>query len=270
MFGFKSKKLNRNDFIKLVDSNKIWSKSMTLAEIKNLLEYLENEISKHDFDIDKNFIMNSRRKEIKAKIEERTLQNDRDINKLVSESLFNFWEFVSDEYPGGAGGIMLDCRELGLSIKEFDAMDNAYRKKGIICSQEKEVMLEMIQVIKKYINKNLKIDNNPVISFGNGCVVSKKIFEENYKIGYMKRDFPSGEYPDSGWRFFVGNEDETYTNDSNNMQIYSLESMIEHDSDIEKYLNSPNESEFIRINDHCFVKDDGNQKIYITKKENIK
>lgn len=97
-------------------------------------------------------------------------------------------------------------------------------------------------------NKNLKSVNNQPISFGNGCVVSKKVFDENYKIGYMKRDFPSGEYPDSCWRFFVGDEDKTYTNDSNNMQIYSLKSVIEHDSDIEKYLNASNESEFIRIN----------------------
>lgn len=64
-------------------------------------------------------------------------------------------------------------------------------------------------------NKNLKRVNNQPISFGNGCVVSKKVFDGNYKIGYMKRDFPSGEYPDS---------------------------------DIEKYLNVSNKSEFIRIN----------------------
>lgn len=100
--------------------------------------------------------------------------------------------------------------------------------------------------------------------------MSKKVFDKNYKIGYIKRDFPSGEYPDSGWRFFVGDEDKTYTNYSNNMQIYSLESVIEHDSDIEKYLNASNESEFIRINEHDFIEDDGTQKIYIIKKENIK
>lgn len=100
--------------------------------------------------------------------------------------------------------------------------------------------------------------------------MSKKVIDENYKIGYIKRDFPSGEYPDSGWRFFVGDEDKTYTNYSNNMQIYSLESVIEHDSDIEKYLNASNESEFIRINEHDFIEDDGTRKIYIIKKENIK
>lgn len=113
---------------------------------------------------------------------------------------------------------------------------------------------------------NLKDDNNKVISFGNGCIVSRKIFEENYKIGYMKREFPSGNAPDSGWRFFAGNEDAEYTNDSNNMQIYALETMMRYDGDIQKHLNAPNESAFIRINEHDFIEDDGTQEIYIIKK----
>ena len=137
----------------------------------------------------------------------------------------------------------------------------------IIYLSSGEVM-RLFNIFKNCNNKQKKTINNQVVSFGNGCIVSKKIFEENYKIGYMKRDFPSGNNPDSGWRFFVGNEDETYTNDSNNMQIYALERVIEHDSDIEKYLNAPNGSEFIRINNHDFIEDDGSQKIYIIKIKN--
>lgn len=63
MFFNKNKKyLKRLDFINLADSEKIWSKSMTLIEIKELLESLENEIQKYSFDSDKNFIMNSRKR----------------------------------------------------------------------------------------------------------------------------------------------------------------------------------------------------------------
>ena len=153
MFGFKLKKLNRNDFIKLVDNNKIWSKSMTLTETKELLEYLEKEISKYKYDYDKNFIMNSRRKELKSMIEERIFKNEGNTSEITSELLFNFWEFVGDEYPGGPGGIMSVCKDLGISIKEFDSIDNTYRKKGIICIQERDVILEIIQKIKNYINE---------------------------------------------------------------------------------------------------------------------
>lgn len=92
-------------------------------------------------------------------------------------------------------------------------------------------------------NKNKKVeekrkDNKNFISFGNGCIASKKIFDENYKIGYMVREFPTEKYPDSGWRFFVGDEDEKYTSDSSNMKIYALESIIKHDNDVEKYLDA--------------------------------
>ncbi len=67
----------------------------------------------------------------------------------ILESLFNFWEFIADEY---SGNIMSDCRELGISIKEFDTMDKAYREKGIICAQEKDLILEMIQEITKHLS----------------------------------------------------------------------------------------------------------------------
>lgn len=150
MFGFKKKNyLKRTDFINSVDSNKIWSKSMTMPEIKLLLEYLENELSKYEFDADKNFIMNNRRKGLKREIEERLQKNNGNINEIISESLFNFWEFVGDEYPGN---ILSDVQELGISIKEFDAMDKAYRDKGIICIQERDAILEMIKTIKNHID----------------------------------------------------------------------------------------------------------------------
>lgn len=147
---FKKKNyLKRAELISSVDSNKIWAKSLTLVEINELLDYLKSKINEYEFDFDKNFIMNSRRKRLKSLIEESLLKEDMTINRRVSESLFNFWEFISDEYPGN---IVSDCKELGISIKKFDAMDNEYRKKGIICIQERDIILEIIQTIKKYIN----------------------------------------------------------------------------------------------------------------------
>lgn len=148
---FKKKNyLKRTDFINSVDSNKIWSKSMTLDEIKELLEHLKNEISKYEFDIDKNFIMNSRRKVLKSNIEERLLKNEGNRNDIVLESVFNFWEIVGDEYFGDFISI---SRDLGLSVQELTRMDNEYRKKGIICVQERDIILEIIDSIINYINE---------------------------------------------------------------------------------------------------------------------
>ena len=103
------------------------------------------------------------------------------------------------------------------------------------------------------------------ISVKNGCIASKKIFDENYKVGYMMREAPSNNFPDSGWRFFVGNENENFTQNSENFKIYMIETIIKHDQNIEKYLNNPIGSKFIRINEFEFKKDDENTEIYISK-----
>ena len=36
---------------------------------------------------------------------------------------------------------------------------------------------------------------------GNGCVVSDRITKEGFKVGYMYREQPDEQNPDSGWRF---------------------------------------------------------------------
>lgn len=144
----KKKYLKRYDLINLADSNKIWTKTMSVSEIKDLLNKLEIEIAKYDFEKDNNFIMNSRRKYLKEMLEVRLQEKDGNINELINESLFNFWEFINDEYPGN---MVLCSKELGIPFKDFEEMDKMYREKGIICLQEKDLILEMIKTIKNYI-----------------------------------------------------------------------------------------------------------------------
>lgn len=152
MCEFKKKNyLKRTDFINSVDNSKVWSKSMTISETKALLEQLEIELSKYQFDVDKNFIMNGRRKYLKELIEENLENTNYTVEELLSLSLFNFFEYIGDEYPGN---VLKLCRELGISEKEFYSMDKAYREKGIICAQERDTILEMIEEIKKYVNKS--------------------------------------------------------------------------------------------------------------------
>ena len=150
MFGFKKKNyLKRTDFINSTVDDKIWTKTMTIPEIKSVLERLENELSKYEYKIDKNFIMNRRRKILKEYIDER-LQKVNNINELASESLFNFFEFIEDEYPGN---LLSTSKELAKPVRELETMDQAYRNKGIVCAQEKDVILEMIKTIKNLIEK---------------------------------------------------------------------------------------------------------------------
>lgn len=144
--------LKRTIFINSVDSKKIWSKSMTLDEVREALKYLKNEISKYEFDIDKNFVMNSRRKGLKLKIEEQLLKDKGNLNDIILESLFNFWEIVNDEY---FGNFFIISEELGVSVQELTRMDDKYRKKGIISIQERDLILEIIDLILNYIEEKV-------------------------------------------------------------------------------------------------------------------
>ena len=66
----------------------------------------------------------------------------------VLESLFNFWEFIQDEY---SGDLIIISKELNKSVQELVDMDEKYRGKGIICEQEKQVIMEIINILKKAI-----------------------------------------------------------------------------------------------------------------------
>lgn len=107
----KNQYLYRNHFIENVDSKKICSKSMSIQEIKYLLQFLENEISNYIFEIGENFIMNSRRKVLKDNIMDR-------LNK---------------------------------SVQKLVDTDEKYRSKGIICEQEKTSNYGNNKYIKKTI-----------------------------------------------------------------------------------------------------------------------
>ena len=79
-----------------------------------------------------------------------------------------------------------------------------------------------------------------------GCITSDKITVDGLQIGYMYRENPSNE-TDSGWRFFAGDEDETYTNNSDNFGIFDLNTICNYDRTIISYLNSNIGTSFERI-----------------------
>lgn len=120
---------------------------MSIQEIKDLLQFLENEISNYIFEIDENFVMNSRRKVLKDNIMDK-LNKSEIVLEDVLESLFNFWEFIQDEY---SGDLIIISKELNKSVQELVDMDEKYRGKGIICEQEKQVIMEIINILKKAI-----------------------------------------------------------------------------------------------------------------------
>lgn len=89
-----------------------------------------------------------------------------------------------------------------------------------------------------------------------GCFATNRITVDGEKIGYMYREKPdeTSDFPDSGWRFFAGDETEEYTDDPNNINIFSLNTICNYDSTIIPYLDAPFGSSFVRVEDY-FVKD---------------
>ena len=128
----KNKYLYRNYFLGKVDSEKIWSKSMSIQEIEN-------------------FIMNSRRKELKDNIMNR-LNKSEIVLEDVLESLFNFGEFIQDEY---SGDLIIISKELNKPVQELVNMDEKYRNKGIICEQEKQEIMEIINKLENVIANHI-------------------------------------------------------------------------------------------------------------------
>lgn len=100
---------------------------------------------------------------------------------------------------------------------------------------------------------------------GEGCMVSDKITKEGWKVGYMYREEPSPNNPDSGWRFFKGDEDEEYTSNPENVHIFALNTICNYDKDIIPYLNSKIGSAYIRVNENTFELDDGTKEIFMIK-----
>ncbi|RKM63048.1 DUF2185 domain-containing protein [Butyrivibrio sp. XB500-5] len=91
---------------------------------------------------------------------------------------------------------------------------------------------------------------------GKYAVVSKRITEDGYRVGYMRRDEPRNE-EDSGWSFWAGDEDDEYSNNADNVNLYMVGSIINMDSALMKYIDRPAEISMIRVSDHEFIEDNG-------------
>lgn len=144
MINLEEKKLKREDFINSVDSDKIWKKKLTIPEIKEVFNTLIGQLTQYDFSLDNDFFMNGRRRYCKDTIEKLMSKDDKNHNDIL-DGLFAFWEFVGDEY---AGTLYSASEELEIPVQKLEMMDQDYRKRGIICTQEKDIIIDLIKTIE--------------------------------------------------------------------------------------------------------------------------
>ena len=91
-----------------------------------------------------------------------------------------------------------------------------------------------------------KEDIKPLVKLGFSCIASDRITIDGKKIGYMYRENPTSEF-DTGWRFFAGDEEEQYTDDPSNFEIYELNTICNYDETIIPYLISEIGTSFEKV-----------------------
>ncbi|MBB5204871.1 hypothetical protein HNQ51_002185 [Inhella inkyongensis] len=102
----------------------------------------------------------------------------------------------------------------------------------------------------------LRADEIREIAPGHGaCYASDHITVDGQKVGFMYREEPDNDV-DSGWRFLSGNESQEYLDDSNNLQIYDVNTIANYDQGIVALLSAPCGSAFARTASGEFVVDD--------------
>jgi hypothetical protein len=87
------------------------------------------------------------------------------------------------------------------------------------------------------------------------CYASDHITVEGRKVGFMYREEPDNDV-DSGWRFLSGSESQEYLDDSNNLQIYDVNTIANYDQGVVAFLSAPSGSAFARTASGEFVADE--------------
>lgn len=118
----------------------------------------------------------------------------------------------------------------------------------------------------KVNKKNYSAIKNKKMILNLKSLVSKKITEEGWKVGYMERNKPLN-VEDSGWCFFAGNEDDKYMSDYRNIELASVGYVWQQlDTDIFKYIDMPIGTKLIRISFETFEIDKNDKEIYMVRR----
>lgn len=91
-----------------------------------------------------------------------------------------------------------------------------------------------------------------------GCIASDRITVDGESVGYLYREEPDEdtEWADSGWRFMAGDETQEYVDDSDNLDLYEVNTIANYSPDIIAVLDAPYGSSFYRDDEGTLLPDD--------------
>lgn len=122
--------------------------------------------------------------------------------------------------------------------------------------------------IKEFISQ--EEDFNILKELLKTCIVTKKLLDENWKVGLMQKMEASSEM-DSGWFLSVGNETQDYVDNPKNLCIIKLNEVCKKDPILISYLMNKRVGDtLIRISNDEFEFDDNKKEIFIVKLNNEK
>ena len=78
-----------------------------------------------------------------------------------------------------------------------------------------------------------------------GCIISQRAMEVG-AVNVMFHEEPLKEHPDSGWRFFAGDETPAYRNNPENMKVVGLNTICNLQPDILAYIYAPVGKHFMK------------------------
>lgn len=101
--------------------------------------------------------------------------------------------------------------------------------------------------------------------WGMTAIVSRKVREEGWKIGYGVRGEPIRE-GDSGWYFGAGNETDDYINNTDNLELWKVGSVLMYDNALNEFINEPYGTAIVRVDHDRFETDAPEKEIFIEKR----
>ena len=97
------------------------------------------------------------------------------------------------------------------------------------------------------------------------AIVSKKVREGGWKIGYGMRDEPT-RAGDSGWYFCVGDEAQEYVNDPGNLELWAVNSTLIYDPALTEFITAPYGTTIVRVDSDKFELDEPGKMVFIEKR----
>ena len=180
-----------------------------------------------------------------------------DIMKPLLKTFTNWTDFAVSFI---AGGTYMAYKNSGFDEEEArKSFDSLLKKVDQLFNDEK---VNVWKVYSWYTKKDYfpMLDKNnlePLIKgqLGQrGCFVSDRVSVDGVLPCMIYREMPFTNFPDSGWRFFAGDESREYSRDRNNSNIFTLNVIANYDPTIIPLLDAEIGTVYIRKEGGEFIK----------------